>query len=114
MDARRAVLGAADIDSRGIEVDLLPADIDQLANPQILLGSFGMDVEDVQPVCELIRHFHSPFPPRLKFAVQTLQSLASHDGGFPPSGVLVGQFFAVVIDVWPVMIDVKEISRHGK
>jgi hypothetical protein len=34
MNARRAILGAADIDSRGIEVDLLPADIDQLTHPQ--------------------------------------------------------------------------------
>jgi hypothetical protein len=34
MNARRAVLGAADIDSRSVEMDLLPADIDQLTHPQ--------------------------------------------------------------------------------
>jgi hypothetical protein len=34
MDARRAVLGAADIDSRGVEMDLLPANVHQLADPQ--------------------------------------------------------------------------------
>jgi hypothetical protein len=34
VDAWRPVLGAADIDGRAIEVNLLPAKIDQLANPQ--------------------------------------------------------------------------------
>ena len=34
MDARSAVLGAADMDGRGIEIDLLPAKVDQLADPQ--------------------------------------------------------------------------------
>src|SRR6185436_4122831 len=34
MDARRAVLGPADVDSRGIEINLLPANVDQLADPQ--------------------------------------------------------------------------------
>ena len=46
MDPRRAVLDAADIDSRGIEVDLLPADIDQLAHPQRMPEGH----EDQQPV----------------------------------------------------------------
>jgi len=34
MNGRRAVLGSADIDGRGVEVNLLPAKVDQLANPQ--------------------------------------------------------------------------------
>ena len=33
MIARRAVLGAADMDGRSVEVDLLPAKVDQLADP---------------------------------------------------------------------------------
>jgi hypothetical protein len=36
VDARRAVLGAADMDGRGIEINLLPADVDQLADPQCM------------------------------------------------------------------------------
>jgi hypothetical protein len=46
VDPRRAVLGAADIDSRGIEMDLLPADIDQLAHSQGMPESH----EDQQPI----------------------------------------------------------------
>ena len=34
MDAWRAVLGPADINSRGIKMDLLPANVDQLAHPE--------------------------------------------------------------------------------
>jgi hypothetical protein len=33
MDARRAFLGPADIDGLSVEVNLLPVDIDQLADP---------------------------------------------------------------------------------
>ena len=34
MDARRAVLGTADVDRCGIEINLLPANVDQLTDPQ--------------------------------------------------------------------------------
>ena len=34
MNARRAVLGAADIDGRGVQVNLLPAKVNQLADAQ--------------------------------------------------------------------------------
>ena len=34
MNAGSAVLGAADMDGRGIKMDLLPAKVHQLANPQ--------------------------------------------------------------------------------
>ena len=46
VDARRAVLGAANVDSRGIEVNLLPANVDQLADPQCVPEGH----EDQQPV----------------------------------------------------------------
>src|SRR3954454_18951205 len=36
VNAGRAVLGALDVDGRAIEVNLLPAKIDQLANPQCM------------------------------------------------------------------------------
>ena len=32
VDARRAVLGAADVDGLAIEIDLLPANVDELAH----------------------------------------------------------------------------------
>jgi hypothetical protein len=48
MDAWRAILGPADIDSRGIKMDLLPSDIDQLANPQCMPEGH----EDQQPVAD--------------------------------------------------------------
>jgi LysR family nitrogen assimilation transcriptional regulator len=34
MDARRAILGPADMNGRGIQTDLLPAKVDELADPQ--------------------------------------------------------------------------------
>jgi hypothetical protein len=46
MDARRAVLGAADIDGRTIQMNLLPAKIDQLACPQRMSESH----QDQQPI----------------------------------------------------------------
>ena len=36
VDARRAVLGEADLDGRGIEINLLPANVDQLANTECM------------------------------------------------------------------------------
>jgi hypothetical protein len=69
-------------------------------------------MQDIKSIGELVRHLHAPFPSRLELAVETLQNLASHDGSFPPSGVLVRQFLALVINLGPVVIDVKEVSRH--
>ena len=34
MNSRSTVLGSGDMDGRGVEVDLLPADIHELADPQ--------------------------------------------------------------------------------
>jgi hypothetical protein len=79
-----------------------------------LLGPLSVNVKDVKRIRELVRHFHAPFEPWLKFAIQTLQSLASHDGGFLPGGVLVRQFLALVIEVGMVVIDVKKVPRHWK
>jgi hypothetical protein len=46
VDARRTVLGAADMDGRGIEIDLLPANVDKLADPQCMPEGH----EDQQPI----------------------------------------------------------------
>jgi uncharacterized protein YlxW (UPF0749 family) len=48
VDARRAVLGAADVDGRGIEINLLPANVDQLADPQRMPKGH----EDEQPIAD--------------------------------------------------------------
>jgi hypothetical protein len=50
VDAIRAVLGAADMDSRGIEINLLPADVDELADPQCMPEGY----EDQQPIADRI------------------------------------------------------------
>jgi hypothetical protein len=39
-------------------------------------------------------------------------SKTGNDGCFMPSGMFVGQFLALVIDLGLVVIDVKEVSRH--
>src|ERR1700733_11731066 len=79
-----------------------------------LPGPLSVNVKDVKRVRELVRHFHAPFALWLKFAIQALQSLASHDGSFLPSGVLVRQFLALVIEFGLVVIDVKKVPRHWK
>src|SRR6476659_4166656 len=50
VDARSAVLGTADMDGRGIEIDLLPSKVDKLADPQ------GMPEghEDQQPIADRV------------------------------------------------------------
>jgi hypothetical protein len=58
VDTRRAVFGAADIDGRGIEVDLLPADIDQLAHPQGMPERHE-NQQPREPSCDLRRHWPS-------------------------------------------------------
>jgi DNA-binding NtrC family response regulator len=40
--------------------------------------------------------------------------LPKADGRVPPSGVLVRQFLALVIDLGLIVIDVKEVFRHWK
>ena len=50
MNARRAILGAADIDCRGIEMDLLPANVDQFANSQRMPESH----QDQQPIANRV------------------------------------------------------------
>ena len=50
VDARRAVLGAADVDGRGIKVNLLPANVDQLTDPQRMPEG----QEDQQPVARRV------------------------------------------------------------
>ena len=46
MDAGRAVLSAADIEGRAVQVNLLPANVDQLANPQGMTEGH----QDQQPI----------------------------------------------------------------
>jgi hypothetical protein len=50
VDARRAVLGAADVDSCGIKVNLLPANVDQFTDPQ----RKPEGQEDQQPVARRV------------------------------------------------------------
>jgi hypothetical protein len=50
VDTGRAILGAGDVDRRRIEMDLLPTDVDQLANPQgVTEGQ-----QDQQPVARRV------------------------------------------------------------
>ena len=53
MDARCAVLGPLNVDGGGVEMDLLPAQVDQLADPQ------GMPEghQDQQPVASRVAAF---------------------------------------------------------
>jgi hypothetical protein len=53
MDARRAVLGAADIDGRAIQVNLLPAKINELAHPQCVAEGH----QDQQPIAAKVAAF---------------------------------------------------------
>src|SRR3954452_12611009 len=46
VNARRAVLGAADMDGRAVQIDLLPADVGELADPERMPKRY----EDQQPV----------------------------------------------------------------
>src|SRR6476620_4860282 len=50
MDARSAVLGAADMDGRGIEINLLPAKVDEFADPQCM----SVGHQDQQPIADRI------------------------------------------------------------
>jgi hypothetical protein len=50
MNARRAVLGAADIDGRGVQVNLLPAKVNQLADAQRMPEGH----QDQQPIAARI------------------------------------------------------------
>jgi hypothetical protein len=59
-----------------------------------------------------VRSLHPPFFIRLQLAVQTLQSLANHNGFFMSGGLLVRQFLALVIEFGTVVVGVKKISGH--
>jgi hypothetical protein len=72
-----------------------------------------MDAEDIKRVLKLVHDLHPPFPFRLKPAVQALQDLARRNGGFMPGGMIVGQFLALVVDLFAFVIDVEKISRHA-
>src|SRR6476619_8269633 len=50
MNARRAVLGAADMDGRGHEINLLPTHVDELADPQCMPEG----QKDQQPVADRV------------------------------------------------------------
>jgi hypothetical protein len=50
VNAGRAVLGAADVDGRGIEIDLLPANVDQLTDPQCMPEGH----KDEQPIADRV------------------------------------------------------------
>ena len=50
MDGGRAVLGAADVDGRSIESDLLPTKVDELADPQRMPEGH----QDQQPVADRV------------------------------------------------------------
>jgi len=43
-----------------------------------------------------------------------LENLTSHNGGFLPSGLLVGKLLALLTDIAAFMRDVKEVSRHER
>jgi hypothetical protein len=53
MNARRAVLGAVDIDGRTVEMNLLPAKIHKLADPQCMAEGH----QDQQPVASRVAAF---------------------------------------------------------
>ena len=67
-----------------------------------------IDVQNVEGVLELVHYFHPPFPIRLEFAVQTLQYLTGCDGCFLPSGMLVRQFLAIVVEFVALVVDVEK------
>lgn len=70
------------------------------------------DVQNVKRVMELVRYFHPPIPSGRQIPVQTLEYLPGRYRGFLPGSVLVGEFFAFLIDLMAVVGDVKEVPRH--
>jgi len=78
-----------------------------------LFGLFGADVDHVERVCKFVRHLQPPFPPRLEVAVEIADGISSDTCRFPPSYMLVRQFFAYSIDARTVMVNVEKVSRHA-
>jgi hypothetical protein len=71
-----------------------------------------VDVQDVQRVLKLVCDFHAPFPARRQLAVYVSQHLASRDCSFPPRGMFVWQFLALIIELGSVVVGVEKIPGH--
>jgi hypothetical protein len=71
-----------------------------------------VDVQNVQRVLKLVGYFHPPSVARRQLTVYALQHLPCRDCSFPPSGMFVRQFLALVVEFGSVVIGVKEIPWH--
>jgi hypothetical protein len=85
-----------------------------LCDVRLRSGLFYMDVQNIKRVGEFVSHFHTPSTIGLELAIQTLQSLTSHNSCFFPSRVMVRKILAFVIELGLMVIDVKKVSRHLK
>jgi hypothetical protein len=72
------------------------------------------DVQDEKRVPEFVCDFHFPIVSGLQCAIEALKRLTRHHGGFLPCGMLIRKLLAFLIDVNRVVVDVKEVSRHGR
>jgi hypothetical protein len=71
-----------------------------------------MDVQNIQWVLKFVRNFHPPIVPRCQFPVDALKYLPRCHRGFLPSGVLVRQLLAYIVDLLTFMRDVEKVPRH--
>jgi hypothetical protein len=77
-----------------------------------LLHLLSADFDLVERLSLLIRHPLRTNPDRAELAVDIAKYLASNDRGFMPRGLVVGKFFAFLINAWAHTVHVEEVSRH--